>query len=115
MNFMHTLPEDMLLVTAVSLTSSPAAEYYLCCVHLPMYHRSILYSHCICMYHIYMSSLVIAKTAFTSAEILHNRMGVIQLVCADSTGLRLAWDIDRHVRQYRQYIQINTDKLSCQN
>ena len=64
---------------------------------------------------IYMSSLVIAKTALTSAEILHNRMGVIQLVCADSTGLRLAWDIDRHDRQYRQYIQINTDKLSCQN
>ena len=64
---------------------------------------------------IYMSSLVIAKTALTSAEILHNRMGVIQLVCADSTGLRLAWNIDRRDRQYRQYIQINTDKLSCQN
>ena len=62
-----------------------------------------------------MSSLVIAKTALTSAEILHNRMGVIQLVCADSTGLRLAWNIDRRDRQYRQYIQINTDKLSCQN
>ena len=66
------------------------------------------------LYHI-SSSLVIAKMALTSAEILHNRMGVIQLVCADSTGLRLAWNIDRHDRQYRQYIQINTDTLSCQN
>ena len=32
------------------------------------------YSHSLV---IYMSSLVIAKTALTSAEILHNRMGVI--------------------------------------
>ena len=62
-----------------------------------------------------MSSLVIAKMALTSAEMLHNRMGVIQLVCTDSTGLRLAWNIDRRDRQYRQYIQINTNKLSCQN
>ena len=43
-----------------------------------------------------------------------NIMGVMQSVCAEGTGLRLGWNIDRQVasidrqvRQHRHYIQVS--------
>ena len=51
------------------------------------------------------SSLVIAKMALDLSRDT-NRMGVMQSVCAEGTGLRLGWNIDRQVRQHRHYMQV---------